>query len=301
MKNERNLQTIENFVPAWKNAPDQVRIDGIISTYKETHRLTDNWPYYFDIGGVFIQLSKENQEKPEKIYIKDLIKKDGYPEKSEADIFNQLENWISKTTEGNAVWVSPPYPGKYPCSKIIFHQIAYEFGTLDKVILNSAVLFDAGKKDTLELVHELFPQTTNINNLEKLRSVLILPEDDMDFSLILNKISQLDKNVNYEGEQIPEDILIEKAVFISNLISSEVNPRSVAYEMHKIGLLGSFSISCPAFLHASTAFSELIFGFGIKDRFGSLRFSCPKCGGINTRPFGRLISMCQHCGANVRC
>jgi hypothetical protein len=296
MKNERNLQTVENFVPAWKNTPDQVRVEGIISTYKETHRITDNWPYYTDENGIFIRI------KEEKIYVKDLIKKDGYPENTEADIFCQLENWVSKSDEGNAIWVSPSYPGKYPCSKIIFHQVAYKFETMEKVILNSAILFDASGKDTLEFVHQLFPQTGGIHNLEELRSVLILPEGDMDFNLMLHQISQLDENVNHVKEQIPEDILIEKAVSISKLISSDANPRLVAYEMQKIGLLGSFSISCPTSLHTSTSFSELINGTpDIKDQFGSLRFSCPNCGRINTRPFGRLIPMCQHCGADVRC
>ena len=162
MKDERNLQTVENFVPAWKKTPNQLRIEGIISTYKETHRLTDNWPYYADDSGIFIRLIKENQKDPEKIYVRNLIKKDGFPEDAEAEILDQLESWVSKNTEGSAVWLSPPFPGKYPCSKIIFHQVAYEYGTLDKVILNSAVLFDADKKDILELVHKHFPQTWKI-------------------------------------------------------------------------------------------------------------------------------------------
>lgn len=296
MKNERNLRTVENFVPAWKNTLDQLRINGIISTYKETNRLTDNWPYYSDGNGIFIRI------KEEKIYVKDLITKDGYPEKAEADVFSQLENWISITHEGNAVWVSPSYPGKYPCSKIIFHQIAYESEIMEKVILNSAVLFDASGKDTLELVHELFPQTGEINNLEELRSILILPEGNIDFNLMLHQISKLDENINNASAQIPEDILIGKAVFISNLIASNANPRLVAYEMQKTGLLGSFSISCPTSLHSLTSFSELInTTAGIKDQFGSLRFFCPKCGRTNTRPFGRFISTCWHCGADVRC
>ncbi len=41
--------------------------------------------------------------------------------------------------------------------------------------------------------------------------------------------------------------------------------------------------------------------FGYEDQFGSLQFSCPKCGATNTRPFGQLLSNCQHCNGDVTC
>jgi xanthosine utilization system XapX-like protein len=37
------------------------------------------------------------------------------------------------------------------------------------------------------------------------------------------------------------------------------------------------------------------------DKFGSLQFSCPKCHRTNTRPQGKLLSRCQHCGKDVTC
>lgn len=40
------------------------------------------------------------------------------------------------------------------------------------------------------------------------------------------------------------------------------------------------------------------FGFLGEDEFGSLEFECPRCGKINVRPRGRLISRCQHCGSS---
>mgnify|MGYP001594445516 CR=1 FL=1 len=46
---------------------------------------------------------------------------------------------------------------------------------------------------------------------------------------------------------------------------------------------------------------EIAGGLGMEDQYGSLEFRCDKCGGANSRPFGHLISNCQHCGADVRC
>lgn len=37
------------------------------------------------------------------------------------------------------------------------------------------------------------------------------------------------------------------------------------------------------------------------DEYGDLNFKCPSCGKNNTRPHGKLIPNCQHCGADVRC
>ncbi len=38
-----------------------------------------------------------------------------------------------------------------------------------------------------------------------------------------------------------------------------------------------------------------------EDKYGSLKFDCPKCKRTNTRPRGKLIPHCQSCGASVRC
>jgi hypothetical protein len=302
MITESNVRTIEGFVPIWQSTQDQQRTtDEIISVFKETHRLVDEWPYYSDREGIFIKLRNEGQERPDRVYIKDIICKKGYPERAEADVLTQLERWILETDEGWVIWVSPPYPGKYPCTKIIIHQIAYEPKTLEKVILNSAIVFDASEKDTLGLLRRLFPQTEDISGLEELRSVLILPESDFDPDLLLQEISYLDENVLRAEQQISHDDLMARANYISSLISSGANPRLVAYEMQRLGLLGKFSISCPS-LGTSLPFSEVIGGgFSAEDQYGSLQFTCPRCRGVNTRPYGNLISNCQHCGADVKC
>ena len=39
----------------------------------------------------------------------------------------------------------------------------------------------------------------------------------------------------------------------------------------------------------------------IEDRYGSLEFECPKCKGVNKRPYGQKLPQCQHCPAEVGC
>jgi len=42
---------------------------------------------------------------------------------------------------------------------------------------------------------------------------------------------------------------------------------------------------------------------GVRDKYGSLQFDCPhaECGKTNHRPYGQLLTNCQHCGKDVRC
>lgn len=53
-------------------------------------------------------------------------------------------------------------------------------------------------------------------------------------------------------------------------------------------------------LGCSNGIQEQQRGFGF-DSKGPLDFNCPSCNKKNTRPYGQLISNCQHCGADVRC
>lgn len=300
MNTESNLLTAERFVSGWQQTHPRIRVDGIISTYKETHRLTDEWPYHLDQHGIYYQV-KDETRKTDKVYVRDIIGKTGYPEEAETRVFEQVEKWAKDAEEGMAIWVSPKFPGKYPCGKVIVHEIFYELGTGEKVIRNSAILFDVGERDTLETIHRLFPQTRKFQNLEELRAVLLFPDHNFKPEMVTEAIAELDPNVrNARQELFPEELEV-KAKQISDLISQGVNSRQVAYEMQRLGLLGKFSISCPTAQGKRVPFSETIGGVGIEDHYGSLQFDCPVCGFKNTRPYGKLIPNCTHCGSNVRC
>lgn len=299
--NERNLQTVEEFVVnGWRTSSPTRLAEEITSVYKETHRLVDEYPYYLEEDGLKMIAVDQNGQL-EKVLINNVLNRSGYLGSAEGKIFDELESWSKNTDSGTAVWISPSYAGTYPCSKMIVHKLAYEFGTMQKIISNSLIVFDASSQEILQMIHLMFPETQNITNLEELRHVLIKPSQDFDATSIVTEIGKIDKNVLKAKQTLTKQEVTHRVTYISELIQRGADARTIAYEAQRLGLLGEHSISCPS-ANKSGTFSELLTGFsGMEDQYGSLQFSCPKCRNINTRPFGQLISNCQHCGGDVTC
>ncbi|GEM_PF-1709566 len=63
-----------------------------------------------------------------------------------------------------------------------------------------------------------------------------------------------------------------------------------------VGSCGSSSSN----LESNNPLNRLLKG-GMEDQYGSLTFECPHCNQTNTRPKGKLVDNCQHCGKSVRC
>jgi hypothetical protein len=246
MSLKENLQTAKNFVDnGWRNAERTRIVEEIISTSNETHRQADTWNYNVDEDGLFIISGGR------KVYIKDVVKRSGSPERQEFETLEKLESWAKDSESGTVAWISPPYPGKYPCSKLMLHQISYEFGTLQKTIRSVAILFDSSETATLNALKRLFPDTKEFSNLEDLRSFLIKVPHEISTELIANEIKKLDKNV-LRKQHLSQKDLVERASYISELIVGGANSRFVSYEMQRLGLLGQFSISCPSSSSNST-------------------------------------------------
>lgn len=170
-----------------------------------------------------------------------------------------------------------------------------------KIISNSLIVFDGSSYETLRMIRLMFPQTKDINNLEDFRSILINAGDGFDPALLLAEIGKIDKNVLNAKQVLSKDEVAVRVNYISRMITTGADARTIAYEAQRLGLLGEHSISCPTGAKSGT-FSELLTGMsGLEDQYGSLQFSCPKCGAINNRPFGQLLSNCQHCGGDVTC
>lgn len=300
MSNAENLHTVKEFVEiGWPEAPRSRVVQEIISVFNESHRFTDSYTFFYDEGGFYMLIDDEETSETKKIYVRDAIERHSYSGKVEAGICDNLESWFSQKDEGTALWVSPPYPGRYPGWKVILHQIAYTPDGAQKVLLNGADLFKAPDGAVLSLIHEFFPETRNINSLETIRSLLITPDKTFDPSKLLKRIKEIDPNALAVNQGLNETQLLERAAYISDLIYSGADSTFVTYEMQRLGLVGEHAISCAG---GGKSFSELIVeGLGMEDQYGSLEFSCPKCGLTNSRSFGQLISNCQHCGANVTC
>lgn len=239
--NVENINTATKFAQSWTSTPEERRVAEIISVFNETHRFTDPWSSFIDEQGIYIKGSEE------KTYVGNVIDRDSQLGAIEAQVFDNLENWVDQNEEGLACWISPSYPGKYPCSKIIFHQIAYEAGSLKKVVLNAAVLFDSSPQECVVLAHKLFPNLKDETaDVESLRGTLIIPGADFQIESVLEEIHKLDTNSLTSTPQITKEELEVKARQISYLIGSGANAGRIAYEMQRQGLLGEHSISCPS-------------------------------------------------------
>ena len=299
MSYAENLRTVEEFTEkGWRETPHSRRVEEIISVYNETSRLTDRYTYFYDQKGFYMWAKDKADDSPKKMYVKDIIGRRSYPSSAEGEVFDKLEDWFPKNTEGQAIWASLPYPGRDPDPKVIFHQIAYTAGDMQKVLKNSAVGFKATNEAVLDILHEFFPETIDFTNPEAFRPHLIAVDGNFDLSGLLTRIKEIDPEALVANGKFEEKQLNERAAYISNLIGSGAAARFVAVEARRLGLVGQHPISCLKGL----SFSELIAGSqSIQDQYGSLEFKCPTCSATNRRQSGVLISNCQHCGANVRC
>jgi hypothetical protein len=214
----------------------------------------------------------------------------------EGVVFDTLEQWFNQNDEGTTLWVSPPHPTRTNDTKIIFHEIAYT-SELKKVIKNTVGLFRATEVQTMSILAEFIPGINSISSFEELRSLLINVDDSFDPQELVTKIKAIDSNSFIVNEILNREQLKQNAEYVSRLFDSGANATFIAYEMQRLGLIGKFSLSCPR----SQTFSELLLGTHIEDQYGSLTFKCEKCKRMNIRPFGQLISHCQHCGTDVSC
>jgi hypothetical protein len=278
-----NLHQATLFAQTWLATPEGRRIDEIISVFKESNRLVDGWPYFLDEKGIFV---KDESLPEEKNYVKSLIDKRSYLGALEAKVFDSLESWFSENDEGTVLWISPQYKGQYPCSKICIHQIAYVFGTMEKTLLNSAILFDSPPEACLTLVQDVFPNLKyQITDLESLRKSLIVPDGDF-LETLIAEIHKLDPNFLGHAPKIAESELKTKATFISKLIASGMTPQQVAKEMERQELLGQYSFSCPPAILPT--FSQLVTTDTLGGKFVR---NCGKCG----RPINKVIFKGYRC------
>ena len=271
MSIEQNVETTIQFIQIWRENPERIQPE-LVSLNKETTGKPDTYHFLIE-GGILID--PETGQPVEKFI--DTTTPLG---RIEADIAKKLGRWGEENEEGLAFWISPPYPGRYPRSKLILHRIAYTWEGA-KVLDNSAILFDAPEKEILALV------PTGINNLENLRKVLFVGEDKEE--IILEMEAKLKKYFVEPTQDLDEEELASRAEYYQELILRGVDPETIARQMQKTGFLGENSISCPP------TFSEFISGKLTSETAKFVRrcgncgvtinaviskgYRCPSCGG----------------------
>jgi len=288
--NKENLIVSSRFVESWEKTPRERLVPEIISLFKETHRQADNY-HLLSINGKIVDPETRQEVN---------IDRTSYIGKSEGKHFDKLEKWADENSQGNAVWISPMCDGIYPCNKIIFYQIAYSFGSMEKSLLNHVILFDSPKNHCLKIANKIDPQFESLENPEELRNKLIVVDDEFNIaSLLAAMLSQ--------ENTFPTPSLATISYFV-DLIHQGQNSKFIATEMQKRGIVGEHSISCKRSPSTYSNYMDtraLVLNFstveGQSDKYGSLQFTCNSCGRINTRPLNTLLTNCQHCNADVRC
>ena len=270
---ETPVKTVSRFSKTWNSQEQNSLIAELVSISQETHRKPDS--YFFRVQNDM--LIDPNTQKPVLDFVADGVEK---------EVAFKLQDWASQTNEGVALWISPPLIDEYPCAKVIIHKIAYTTSG-EKVILNSAILFDADV----------------VNPKHKRKTLYTITDDDQNIFKIISWIkrkTQKDINLIQTTHHTKQ-----RAVYFANQIRTGVPHHFVIQQMQESGFLGKNSISCPngksSFSNITTLNSEKFIFSGLEDEYGSLNFDCPTCGTTNTRPVGQLIPNCQHCGADVSC
>jgi hypothetical protein len=268
---ELTTNTLKRFSKTWNNTNSKSLLSEFISISKETNREPDT--YHFTIENN--KLTDPNTKRPVLDFIEEGVEK---------DVARNLEDWAIRNEEGLALWISPSLEGKYPCSKIIIHKIAYTQNK-EKVILNSVILFD-----------------TEIKNPNyKRKTLYTLPDSEDNIFKILNWVKRKSKEeTNFETSSKTS---LQKAKYFVDQIRMGIPHQQIIEEMKKSEFLGKNSISCAIGVSFSNLVesSSSIYIFSGEDEYGTLEFPCPSCGATNRRPSGQLISNCQHCGKDVRC
>jgi len=230
---EENLQTATRFIVVWNQNPLRIAPE-LASFYNETNRIPDK--YHLMVGPDGFIDPETNM--PVEIFITDKTSDTG---KKEFEVYKKLFNWADKNDEGIAVWFSPALENKYPCNKAVVSKIAYDPETMQKVILNGAILFGNEAELCIEAFSVIAPEIKEIKDPELLRNMLITLDDKFDLSPLSEFFASHTPN---QGVAYLEDIK-DKVQIITAMIKCGDNPTLVALEMQRQGLIGHYPVSCP--------------------------------------------------------
>jgi len=274
---ESPVETFKKFTltPGWQNASHEELAHDFFSISNETNLGWDQYVYEERNGRLFDPVRKRT------------VAGTANGDVVEEDTVRQLEEWFLTHDAGVAVWISPRSKIRfYPEEKLALHRIAYKMDG-QKVLLCTSHQFKA-----------------HFKNPEEIRR-FVFTEDDKEESVFeiidwLKKVSE--KKVETEAKN--PDKRKAEAEFYAHQYISGASIDQIIYHMTQTGFLGQNPVGCGGSTLSTSSLSyteTLIRSIGNEDQYGSLEFSCPKCGATNIRPFGRLISNCKHCGGDVRC
>ncbi len=268
---ESPTQTLTRFISTWKETPQDRLSDEIISAFNETHRKPDDYKFKL-CDGQLVDYKTGIQIK---------IDTSTYLGKKDNELLEVLNYWANENINGTALWISPSYDSSYPCNKITMYQLQEENG--EKITINISVLFDTPKEHTLSIAEKLNPSFINTKDPETLRNKLFIVDENFDLTSLLKLIG--------EKQYFPETPSQELVNYFIGQIYSGRDPRDIAYEMEKRGMIGEFSVSCGG---GSTLNNSLTINLKGEINTNEAYFECPRCHGLIKSGLG--ITTCPHCG-----
>lgn len=279
IERQRELQLL---IKGCQNKPRQQSIELIASYSHETRRVPD--PYSFDITQDGELYSNEG-----KCLVKSVVRRDTFIGEIEYQALCDIESWANHRSSGVIVWISPPDETYYPDgSKIIVSEI--EQNGNNKTLYNRAILLDFNKQDCLKLAQNLGSSRLKFSSAEDVRRHPIpLETKRLHWSYILGEF--IDKEVVWQMVRSGEDKKIKQQTLARvDSIYDELFKESAVNRLLVMGLVGTYSTSCPSTVKSFTALSYF-FEHSLK------YFDCPNPKCNKKIESGKGITTCPYCGA----
>lgn len=295
---------ITSFIRTWEDKPKKQVFEELASYSLETKGIPD--PYYFLIDNDGDLFSPSHRAK-----VKNFIIRETRIGELEAQAFDAITSWSKNNISGAIAWISPPYPGIYPTSKIIISNIEGKNGR--KRLYNRAILLDFDEAECLKFAQNLSEMSKNrplLSRLDEVRATpLILDTDSRSWIYILEELID-DPNLwesirRGEDKKAKEEALIQARLVYQGLFgatTSATEAKIMLFEM-----LGDKPGSCPVLFNTTkgTAFqifseNSLVVGGLLKSKDPDFCRNCPVCGEeINC--IVRVGQSCPSCKTVKRC
>jgi hypothetical protein len=298
---------IPTFIATWSVKPKSQAVEELASYSLETKRIPDPYSFLIDSDGDLFSPSAGYK-------VRDFIKTNHVVGERELTAFNFINDWVKKKNSGSIAWISPPYPGVYPTSKVIISDIEVENGI--KKVFNRAIVLDIDENDCLKFAQALSQYSFNkpfLNHSEDLRSIPIVL-DTYDKSWVDIFVEILGENSFLENIKTGNDWILKwQALYQAEQVLASINRSTVlTFGQEKelgekiMGMLGQKSGSCPVLLSPSGRTAFQVFSENALTYTGSTNKdpdfcrSCPVCKEeINC--IVRSGQSCPKCRAVKRC
>lgn len=279
-------QELQTYVNQWALKAKKQVVEELSSYSLESKRITDPYSFIITPNGELLSPSAN-------CLVKSVVQRDTKVGELEYQALCKVEEWAKQAAEGIIVWISPPYPGEYPVSKIIVSELEHK-GSL-KLLFNRAILLDISSEDCIRLANNLSAYARvqhRFYSSEDVRGQAVpILSKGIHWSYILGEFidlpevwsgirTGLDKRAKNEALRAATEVYTE-LFSLSNIV-----------RIQSTGLLGPYPVSCPPKLERSTAFAYL---FKNSLLLNKDYFNCTNCD--KKIESGKGITTCPHCGA----